>query len=145
MAAIITIADLQTHIYSENLDAISRGDDTLITRAIAAGIDEAKSYLSVKYDVAAIFADTPGGTTDQNLLNKTKDLAAWHLIKLANPNINLELFRTAYEDAIDWFTKLLKGQMNPVGWPLREDDPDTDYEEGGSLQWSSNTKRNNQL
>ena len=137
MAAIITIADLQTHIYSENLDAISRGDDTLITRAIAAGIDEAKSYLSVKYDVAAIFADTPGGTTDQNLLNKTKDLA--------NPNINLELFRTAYEDAIDWFTKILKGQMNPVGWPLREDDPDTDYEEGGSLQWSSNTKRNNQL
>lgn len=149
-------SDLQTHIYGENIDTITRCEDTVVTRAISAGIAEAKSYLS-RYNVAYLFWDgitVPDPVpswwyigikpiTDENLKNKVKDLAAWHLVKLANPNINLELFRTAYEDAIDWFKLVQSGKATPQDWPRQVDDPDTPYAEGGSIQWTSNPKRSN--
>lgn len=151
--AYLTSTDLQTHIYGENITAITRSDATLVTRAIDAAIAEAKSYMG-RYNIAYLFWDgvtlpKPTGAgdviQDENLKNKVKDLAAWHLIKLANPNINLDLFRTGYEDAIDWFKGIMRGQSAPFGWPLRVDDPTTDYVEGGALQWSANKKRDNKL
>ena len=44
--AYIVKADLYTVIYQAILDEITRTDDTIITRAINAGIKEVKSYLS---------------------------------------------------------------------------------------------------
>lgn len=166
MAFYLAKTDLQTHIYSENIDTITRNNDVIVYKAIAAGIAEAQSYMG-RYNIALIIPSfmviTPATTkaeievwlgafvfpvgyvSYENLLNKVKDLAAWHLVKLANPNINLELFRTAYEDAIEWFTKVMKGQSQPYGWPMRVDDPNTDYVEGGPIQWTSNVKRENYL
>lgn len=150
----ITKQSLQTHLYGENIEAITRGNDAIVNIAIATGVAEAQSYLA-RYNIPTLLPTAPldgwpddwtpptGFVRDENLLNKTKDLICWHLIKLANPNINLELFRTAYEDAIEWFKQIMKGQAQPYGWPLRVDDPDTTYVEGGQIQWASNLKRNN--
>ncbi|ULT44120.1 hypothetical protein KRR40_12590 [Niabella defluvii] len=91
----------------------------------------------------ASWAAPEGFVSDLNLLNKVKDLAAWHLIRLSNPNIHIDLFRQSYEDAIDWFKQVQKGQASPYGWPPRVDDPGTPYIEGGPIQWHSNPKRNN--
>lgn len=149
--AYLTKTDLATHIYGENINTITRSDDTIVDRAIAAGIAEAKSYLG-RYHLNHLFWDgalpAPAGVTgqpveDENLKNKVKDIAAWHLVKLANPNINLELFRTAYEDAIDWLKLVQSGKSSPYGWPYFVDDPDTPYVEGGPIQWTSNPKRSN--
>lgn len=141
----ITTPDLATHLYGENMKAITRGDDTIITRAICAGISEAESYLNA-FDTAILLnPDAQGYPEDENLKNKIKDLAAWHLVKLANPNINMELFRMAYEDALVWFDKIMKRHMQPAHWPLRKDNPNTPYLEGGAIQWSSNKKRDNQF
>ncbi len=131
--------DLLTHIYSESIEEITREDDTIVERAISAAIAEAKSYLS-RYDLALLFADD---ADDENLRNKVKDLACWHLIKLSNPNIDVAMFRTAYEDARRWLEGVMKGQVDPAGWPRKANDPETGFPEGGAVGHSSNTKRVN--
>lgn len=148
----ITKETLNTHLYGENIEAITRGNDEIVSEAINAGVAEAQSYLT-RYNVPLLLPAVPvdnweqpvGFVADVNLVNKTKDLICWHLVKLANPNINLELFRAAYEDAISWFEKVQAGKATPYGWPLRIDDPETPYVEGGPIQWISNPKRGNYL
>lgn len=139
----LTTLDLSTHIYGENITAITRGNNNITATAICAGVAEAESYLYA-YDTAILLnPEAEGYPEDENLKNKIKDLAAWHLVKLANPNINLELFRTSYEDALAWFDKIMKRQLQPAHWPRLKDNPDTPYVEGGAIQWASNKKRDN--
>lgn len=132
--------DLVTHIREEILDAIDRGDNTLIPMQIEAAVAEAKSYCS-RFDVDTIFADDDA-FGDANLLDKVKDIACWKIIKLANPNIKIELFRANYEDAIEWFKLVQSGKADP-DWPVEAEDTDTDIKEGSQVQLSSNTARNN--
>lgn len=114
----------------------------LVRNAIKTAVGTASSYLN-RYDINKMFSDNDSERTfqDDMLDGKVKDIACWELIKLANPNINIELFRTAYEDAIKYFKDVMKGYADPV-WPLK-DDPDTDLDESGHISWSSNTKRSN--
>jgi len=136
--ALITKADLTTHIYPEITDLITRSDDSLLDKAIAMGEGEAKSYLN-RYDLTTLF----GGTfTDEFLKGIVKDIISWHIIKLANPNINMELFRTSYEDAIRFLEKVMKGLTDP-GWPLRPDDPTTPIDDAGNVEYRTNPKRRN--
>jgi phage gp36-like protein len=139
----LLLEDLATHLYGENTAEIIRGDYAIVTTAIEAGVAEAKSYLS-RYNLTKLFDPLATGYfADVNLQNKVKDIVCWHLVKLANPNINLELFRTGYEDAIDWFKQVQKGAADPDGWPYKDDDTATDYPEGSGVSMISNTKRSN--
>lgn len=117
---------------------VATDPDMIVTRAINAAIAEVKSYLS-RYDVAAMFGETPIG--DEHLKNITKDVACWQLIRLSNPNIDLKLFRTNYEDATNWLKMVQKGQADPEGWPYKEDDPETPGNENSGIQWTSNKKK----
>jgi phage gp36-like protein len=139
----LTKDDLITHLYPEIRDEITRSNDLLITKAINEGIGEAKSYLN-RYDMVKMFSDDVVLRTfkDDFLDGVVKDIVCWKLIKLANPNINLALFRTAYEDAIKFLEKVMKGQTDPA-WPLRPDDPATPFDESGNIGWRSNIKRTN--
>jgi hypothetical protein len=144
MALLIGTGDLQTHLYSEISEEIVRGNEDLITTAISVGISEAKSYLG-KYDLVQLFGtvDVDPTLTDDNLKNKVKDIAAWQLVKLANPNIDLKLFRTAYEDAIRWLERIQAGKQDPDGWPYKPVDPVTGVDLYSSVKASSNYKRSN--
>lgn len=135
---LLTKDDLTTHLYPEIRDEITRGDDSLIDKAITNGEGEARSYLN-RYDLATMFATT---FVNEYLKSLVKDIVCWHLIKLSNPNINLELFRTSYEDAIKTFEKVMKGSIDPE-WPLKQDDPETPNDDGGNIDWTSNPKRSN--
>lgn len=139
--AYLTITELKTHMREEIVDKITRNDDTIVETAIDAAIAEAKSYLG-KYDLDALLGTTPT-VTDVNLKMKVKDMACWHLVKLSNPNISVAMFRTAYEDAIEWLMNIMKGQSDPDGWTYKTDDEDTDREEGQGFYNTSNTKRGN--
>lgn len=141
MALRIGIGDIQTHIYEEISQEISRHDDNLIDKAILSGIAEAKSYCR-KYDLPLLFGTdaTDSNIEDENLDNKIKDLICWQFIKLANPNINMELFRTSYEDAIAWFTKIQMGKVDPEGWPYKPVEV-SGFDPGSSVSASSNHKR----
>jgi phage gp36-like protein len=136
--------DLNTHIYEENRDEIAREDNSVVQTCIDAAIAEVKSYLS-RFDLLKIFGD--GDTVepthaDENLKNKVKDVATWHLVCLANPNIQMEVARTRYEDAIKWLTMVQSGKADPK-LPMPVDDEDTDFDESTNIQWNSNPKRNN--
>lgn len=142
--AFLSPADLQTHIYAELITEITRTDASLAPRAIDAAIAEAKSYLR-KYDLVKLFGDVANAATvvDENLKNKVKDLACWHLIKLSNPNIDLALFRSAYEDALKWLEKIAKGLIDPDGWIYKPIDVNTGFPKNASVYKSSNSKRSN--
>lgn len=73
----LTPEELKTHLYGENMESITRGDDTLVICAIDGAIQEAKGYLSA-YDKDKIFA-AEGDTRNQLLLIFIKDIAVWHL------------------------------------------------------------------
>jgi phage gp36-like protein len=146
--------DLFTHIYGENINVITRNtsmNDGIVNEAIKRAVSLVQSYMG-RYNIPLLLPTpgTPDWETlpdgfidDPALKGIVKDIACWYLIKLANPNVHIELFRAAYEDAIVWLKDLQKGVVAPPGWAYRIDDPNTDYVEGGKIQWNSNNKRNN--
>lgn len=135
--AYLSRQDFESHIYADIISEIIRDNESLIDQAVNAAISLAKSYLR-KYDLEKLFSEQ---VVDENLKDKVKDLACWKLARLANPNINLELFKTLHDDAVAWFRDIMKGNADPDGWPYKEDDPATPYVENSSVAWNSNRKR----
>lgn len=138
--------DLFTHMLPETIDEITRADESIVTAAIAVAVSYAKSYLA-RFNVDALFGTngdeyTPPTVEDENLKSKVKDIACWELIKRTNPNIDLKLLRTNYEDAVQWFNDVKKMQEAPAGWLYPVDDPNTQDPEGKMVFFQSNTKRN---
>src|ERR1035437_217614 len=137
--------DIDSHLYDEIKNEIVRDDNDIIVRAIDEAVTEAKGYLS-RFDLVKLFGfgdDSDATVIDENLKSKVKDIACWRLIRLANPNINVAMFRTNYEDAIKWFQGVMKGQIDPEGWVYKTNDITTPFPEGNAVTYSSNKKRFN--
>ena len=138
---------LKTHVYSEIIDEITRQDDEIVEKGIKAAIGEAKGYLS-RYDKLAIFGtDSVAPTVSDDDLAYLREvvieIAVWKIVRLCNPNVELKLMRTGYEDAINWLKMVQKGQVDP-SLPYKADDATTEgFNENNSIQFSSNTKRDN--
>jgi len=143
MADIVVKADLKTHIPISTVDKITGADDTIVTAALNTSFSEAKSYLS-RFNLTKLFDSTATGyVADVNLQSKIKDLTCWHLIQRANANIDMQLFKENYDDAITWLKDVSRGLADPAGWPLADDDPDTEWPEDSTLHYNSNDKRTN--
>ncbi len=132
--AFITPEELNTHLYKENIDAISREDEAVVTAAIDAAIAEAKGYLAA-YDTEKIFS---AEGTDRNalLLIFVKDIAVWHFVNLCNAGTSLQLRQDRYERAVAWLRQVQKGEVTP-------DLPgiETDGKSEGIYIYGSNPKR----
>lgn len=130
-------SEIKTHLYGEKVSTITRTDDTILDSAINAAIAEVKSYLSA-FDIETIFSKVDN---DRNpiLLLYTKDIAVWHFVQLANPNIDLQLRLERYEKAIAWLDKVMRGQAVP-DLPLK---PTTDDIENNFIRFGGNAPRNN--
>ena len=143
---LVTVEELgETSLYPEIINKITRNKQESAELQILSAESLVRSYMS-KYDLDAIF-----GTSEQeptfkgpaiNLVKKViKIVASYYLVRLANPNIDLELFRADYEDTIDWLKDLQSGKVNP-DLPYRPDNPDTPEDESASgVHWNSNIKR----
>lgn len=132
----LTKEELKTHLYDENVNVISREDDTILTAAIDAAIAEAKGYLAA-FDREQVFSQTE---SERNalLLVFVKDIAVWHFINLCNAGTEIELRRHRYDRAIDWLKSVQKGDVSP-------DLPTVQDETGatpGIVKFGSNPKRN---
>jgi hypothetical protein len=151
-------ADLYSNMHPETIDTITRDEDDKVTTAINRAIDEAKAFLN-RYDLLALFGDdnTEPTVTSEYLKMLVTDLACWHLCRLSNPNVDMALFRTAYEDAKKDLAKAMDGKLDPI-WPLRTDTADTSgsvcpgqgseginpgFDKGGNIGWNSGRKRRN--
>ncbi|MFT4168022.1 MAG: DUF1320 family protein [Dysgonomonas sp.] len=140
---LVKVTDLEkTELYPEIIKKIVRDNLDDAKDFILDAEDLAKGYLS-KYDLKALFGtDTEEPThINRGLKKQIKAIAAWYLVKKANPNVNIELFRIDYEDAIKWLEGVQSGSINPE-LPYRPDDPDTPEDESqGQVWWGSNIKR----
>src|SRR5690606_428487 len=131
----LVAADFKTHLYPELQTAIDRGDNTILQEAIEAAEGEAKGYLSY-YDTDTLFS-AEGDARDAALMLFLKDIAIWHFILLANPNTDLELRKTRYDDAKKWLRDVQKGHVVQKEWPL----PDPTPSGSGAFLVSSQPKR----
>lgn len=134
--AYLTVAEMKTYLYEENVDVITRGDDTLVESAIDTAIAEAKGYLS-GYNKTTIFATT-GSTRNALLLTMVKDCAAWHIMKLSNAGIHYEYRKQVYERAITWLEMVQKGDILP---DLPEVEDDDGVPTRNVIRYGSNDKR----
>lgn len=118
----ISIAELKTHLYKENIDTISRGDKTLMQAAIDGAIAETKGYLSA-YNKEVVFGAT-GKNRNALLLIFLKDIAVWHFLVLNNAGSNYTHREKRYDSAIDWLKNVQKGNVKPDLPTATEDDGD---------------------
>lgn len=128
----LTIAELKTHLYNENVEVITRGDNTIPQAAIDAAISEARGYLT-DYDTVATFAAT-GAARNALLLTFVKDIATWHFLVLCNAGAELQLRQDRYERAIAWLKAVQKGDV-AADLPEKEGDP------AGVIKFGSNPKK----
>lgn len=133
----IESAELKTHLYAEQIALIQRDDNTIITAAIDAALQEAKGYLGA-YDRDAIFA---AAAEDRNalLLIFIKDIAVWHFLVLCNAGSELELRESRYKRAIDWLKGVQKGDIS-ADLPKAVDEEGE--ETAAAVTFGSNEKRN---
>lgn len=141
---IVTVEELgQTSLYPEIIETITRGNQEAAELQILAAESFCKSYL-FKYDLKAAFGtETEPPTVHCEMLKKiVKMIASYFLVRMANPNVDLELFRLDYELALDMLKDIRDGKNNLVELPYAKDDPETEEDEAdSSVSWSSNVKR----
>lgn len=139
--AYLELEELYTHIYEENANTISRGDDAIPLAAIDAAISEAKSYLG-GFDTGRIFA-ARGNQRDALLLVFVKDIAAWHFVNLGNAGVDMELREKRYDRAVEWLKAVQRGNVTP-DLPEKQEGSTTSGEVTiGPIVFGSNRKRDN--
>ncbi len=134
----ITKDDLYRAIRQEELEQITRGDDTMIQYAIDVAQKEIRSYLADRYDVDTIFAQT-GQLRHTLLLNFAVDIAIYILVAVALPGQSLEDRRARYKRAIDWLKQVRIGSI-PTDLPVL---PINEQNKTPVGKLHANPKRNN--
>jgi len=148
-------SELNTELYPEVIAAITRTNDNEVISQIKAAEAFCKSYL-FKYDLKALFGDDTVDpilaptVVDENLKKTIKVIASYWLVRKANPNVNLELFRDDWELMIGnkevpgWLFDIKEGNISP-DWPYKADNPTTtetdESTQNDSVFSASNTKR----
>jgi hypothetical protein len=147
--------ELKTELYPEIIDAITRSDDAQVIIQIKAAEDFVKGYL-FKYDLKALLGTETIAPTviDENLKKVIKIIACYWLVRKANPNVSLDLFREDWmlmigtKDEPGWLTEIKNGHINP-DWPYKPDDLlTTNVDESqinSDVHWGSNYKRINRF
>lgn len=130
--------EMRTHLYKENIDVISRDDETNVTAAIDAAIEEAAGYLGA-YDREKIFA-AEGDARNALLLIFVKDIAVWHFVNLCNAGTDLQLRQDRYERAVSWLRSVQKSETKP-NLPVAEDAEGNPAPAVGEYIYGSNPKR----
>jgi hypothetical protein len=136
--AYLSIEELKTHYYKDNLDVITEGDEAILLSAIDAAIQEAKGYLA-HYDRKAIFG-AEGKERNALLLLWVKDIAIWHFCNLSNAGSDLELRYSRYTRAIDWLKGVQANKVVP-DLPIIDEDGDGVSDQPGEYICGSNPKR----
>lgn len=147
-------SELNTELYPEIITAITRSTPQEVIEQIKSAEDFCKSYL-FKYDLKALFGDDTVNPVvaptviDNNLKKTIKVIASYWLVRKANPNVNLDLFREDWQLMIGdkegpgWLYDIKEGNINP-DWPYKPDNTETPEDESAQndgVFWASNTKR----
>lgn len=135
----LTSNELTNNLYGHVINNITQNDATITEQAIAAAISEMKSYLS-SYDTAAIFSAT-GADRNALVLENTKVIAVWNILKLSNAETLYDVWRERYDRVIQFMTKIAEGTVTP-DLPARRG---SDGEIATKIRMGSNTKFNHNV
>lgn len=140
---IVSTDDLKkTELYPEIVSQIIRNDSETAELQIQAAEDIVATYL-FKYDLNAILGTSEEPPTfDSPMVKKmVKIIATWFLLKMANPNVDIELWKEEYDQVIKMLEEIRDGKMVPR-LPYALDNEETPEDESGSdVYFSSNIKR----
>lgn len=117
----ITKDELRSVVYQYQVDQITDADDDIVYMAITAAEDEVKSYLKPNnkkgykdgrplYDVATIFSKT-GAQRSALLMEWTKSVSLYYLVRLCNADILYEHAKDRYDRAVASLVKVNAGDM----------------------------------
>ena len=104
--------ELRSVAYSYQLEQIVENDATILHMAIEAATEEVRGYLSSRYDTTAAFAAT-GADRNPLLVEITKDIALWYIIRLSNVDIIYEPVKERYDRAVQWLDRVARGTITP--------------------------------
>ena len=135
----LSIKELKTAIYRYQANEIAENDNDVLLINISAAEQEVRSYLAGRYDAEAIFA-ARGAARNQLVLELTKNIAVWYIIRLSGVDLIYRQAKERYDAAINWLNSVADGKLNP-DLPIRDDDDDG-LPDGG-LSWGSAMKNNN--
>ncbi|MCU7615652.1 hypothetical protein NZ698_00460 [Chryseobacterium sp. PBS4-4] len=151
---LVKIQDLETELYPEVIEEITRASEQEKITQIQAAEDFAKGFL-FKYDLTALFGTKTTDAThvDESLKKCVKIIAAYFLVRKANPNVQMSIFKDDYmmmigtKEEPGWLYEVRNGAINPA-WPYKQDDPETPEDESqqnNDFYWTSDIKRTNRF
>lgn len=99
--------DLYTKILQDELDEITRSDDTLVSQALSAAESEMRGYLFDTFDVDTIFAAS-GGNRHSLLIDMGADIAIYIIVSRVPAGQDIEDRTARYDRAVKWFKAAAK-------------------------------------
>lgn len=96
--AFLAKSDLLLYILVDELDEITRGDDTLVLSAILSAVAEARMYLYDSFEVDQIFNKT-GDDRHALLVNLVADIAIYLLVSRVQAGQDVEDRKARYDRA----------------------------------------------
>lgn len=102
--------DLYLSILREELEEITRGDDTMIASALLSAEAEMRTHLYDSFDVDAIFSST-GPTRHALLVNLCVDIAVYLLCARLQAGQDLQDRKDRYDRAITWLKASAKTEL----------------------------------
>lgn len=134
--AFIESADLSSAILIDELNQITRNDDTVIDQAILAAEAEMRAYLYDSFDVDMIFTKT-GADRNALLVRYCVDITVWFIVSTTQAGQNLSDREARYDRACRWLKMVMKSETY-ADLPRR-----VETEQDHIFTGSSNPKRNN--
>lgn len=104
--------ELNGSMYAHILNEITRGDTQIILQSIEAAIEEVRSYLRTRYDTAKVFS-AEGPERNALILENTKVVTVWNIIKLSNVETIYDMWKERYDRVISYLSKVADGSIAP--------------------------------
>ena len=135
--AFIELEDFPASIHSDIRDALTKGNDQVITDNVDRTIDEMKAYLNGRYDTVNIFNKT-GEERNKYILRLALTITVYYIFLVHNPRKMTQTIVSEFERALETLEDIKLGNLNPEGLPLPvEDDPTVTSGNGAPVQWGS--------
>lgn len=104
--------ELNGSMYAHILNEITGGDTQTILQAVEAAIEEVRSYLRTRYDTAKVFS-AEGPERNALILENTKVVTVWNIIKLSNAETIYDMWKERYDRVISYLSKVADGSIAP--------------------------------
>ncbi|MDP1812350.1 MAG: DUF1320 family protein [Sediminibacterium sp.] len=130
----ITKDDFPASVHDDILNALTKGNNAVITENIDRTIDEMDAYMNARYDTTNIF-NKAGNDRNKFILRIGVILSLYYIYKAHNPRKLTQSIVDDFEKAIEDLQKIQSGKLTPKGLALPSDDPTVNSGNGFPVQW----------